>query len=85
MVQFQEKDMEVFKPSKPGVRAPSISTALQPRLFEIQMISNAEPNLRHDMGSATSEINEVLSTSRKPIEELVRGGGGESVSQRVWD
>ncbi len=52
--------------------------------FEIELISHAEAILRHDMGRATLEIESVLTNLRIPAEELVRGGGGETLgTQRL--
>ncbi len=48
------------------------------------MIAHAEAILRHDMGSAANEIEEVLAGLTIPAEELVRGGGGEALAtQRI--
>lgn len=45
--------------------------------FQIEMHHHAQAILRHDMGTAAAEIAKVLATVTIPVEELVRGGGGE--------
>lgn len=48
------------------------------------MLHHAEAILTHDMPSAASELEEVLSEAQLPVEELVRGGGGEGqLTQRL--
>jgi hypothetical protein len=94
MVKGRKRGEDAAEPGKPGVRAPNIFAGLQSKKFEIQMISHAEAILRHDMGSAANEIEEVLGNLRIPVEELVRGGGGEAqatqrlrraLAERGWD
>lgn len=47
-------------------------------------LHHAEAILTHDMPTAVSEIEDVLSSARVPAEELVRGGGGEGeLTQRL--
>ena len=84
MVKGARRGEDAAEPGKPGVRAPDIFKGLRAQKFEIQMISHAEAILCHDMGSAASEIEEVLGKVRIPVEELVRGGGGEAqATQRL--
>lgn len=45
--------------------------------FQVETLHHAEAILTHDMQEAASEIERALSRVRIPIEELVRGGGGE--------
>lgn len=72
------------EPGKADVRSPDVFAALRRKGFELQMISHAEAILRHDMGSAASEIEAVLGGLTIPVEELVRGGGGEAqATQRL--
>jgi hypothetical protein len=59
-------------------------STLAAKKFQIQMLHHAEAILRHDMGSAAAEIEAVLDGIQIPVEELVRGGGGQGpVTQRV--
>lgn len=52
--------------------------------FQVITLHHAEAILKHDMGSAVSEIESVLSSISVPIEELVYGGGGEGeLTQRI--
>ncbi|MCB9841439.1 MAG: restriction endonuclease [Phycisphaeraceae bacterium] len=52
--------------------------------FDIEMISHAEAILRHDMGTASEEIERILLDLSVTVEELVRGGGGEAqITQRI--
>ncbi|MCE9610674.1 MAG: hypothetical protein K8R23_10815 [Chthoniobacter sp.] len=50
---------------------------LREKNFEVLALHHAEAILTHDMGGAVSEIEAALSEVRIPVEELVRGGGGE--------
>ena len=84
MAKGERRGEDAAVPGKPGVKAASIFKALRAKKFEIQMISHAEAILCHDMGSAASEIEEVLGNLTIPVEELVRGGGGEAqATQRL--
>ena len=57
---------------------------LKEKNFDITMLHHAEAILRHDMGQATQDIEEVLCGVSIPAEELVRGGGGEGqLTQRI--
>lgn len=54
------------------------------RGFEVLALHHAEAILTHDMPNALSEIEEVLGNIELPVEELVRGGGGEGqLTQRI--
>lgn len=48
--------------------------------FDIVSMHHAEAILRHDLPTAVTEIAQVLSSFSIPIEEIVRGGGGEADS-----
>lgn len=50
---------------------------LKQRGYEILALHHAEAILRHDMPTAVEEIESTLLDARIPVEELVRGGGGE--------
>ncbi|MEA3641520.1 MAG: BglII/BstYI family type II restriction endonuclease [Lamprobacter sp.] len=59
-------------------------SSLVSRGFEVLALHHAEAILIHDMPEALAEIEEVLGEIEIPIEELVRGGGGESpLTQRM--
>ena len=48
------------------------------------MHHHAEAILRHDLTSAAEDVESVLSSIELPVEELVRGGGGEGqLTQRI--
>jgi hypothetical protein len=52
--------------------------------FQVLTLHHAEAILKHDMHTAVNELESVLSKIEIPIEELVRGGGGESqMTQRL--
>ena len=52
--------------------------------FEITTLHHAEAILWHDMEQAVEEIEDVLLNISLPIDELVRGGGGEGkLTQRL--
>lgn len=52
--------------------------------FEVLALHHAEAILTHDMPEAVTELEKVLGTIELPIEELVRGGGGEGqLTQRM--
>lgn len=54
------------------------------RGFEVLALHHAEAILTHDMPDAVAEIENVLGETEIPIEELVRGGGGEGqLTQRT--
>ena len=80
MANGSKRGEDAAEPGRPGVRASSIFKRLRAKDFEIQMISHAEAILCHDMGSAANEIEEVLDNLSIPVEELVRGGGGEALA-----
>jgi len=46
--------------------------------FQVLTLHHAEAILKHDMQTAANELESVLTKIEIPIEELVRGGGGES-------
>ena len=52
--------------------------------FQVLALHHAEAILTHDMPSAILELETVLNEIRIPVEELVRGGGGEGeLTQRL--
>ncbi len=52
--------------------------------FEVQTLYHAEAILTHDLGSAVKELQTALATIEIPVEELIRGGGGEGkATQRL--
>lgn len=52
--------------------------------FQILTLHHAEAILTHDMGEAVKELEAVLQDISIPVEELVRGGGGEGeLTQRL--
>jgi hypothetical protein len=52
--------------------------------FEVLALHHAEAILTYDMPEAVAEIEEVLGGIELPVEELVRGGGGEGkLTQRM--
>lgn len=52
--------------------------------FDILVLHHAEAILKHDMSSAAIELESVLMNIEIPIEELIRGGGGEGLmTQRL--
>lgn len=54
------------------------------RGFEVLALHHAEAILTHDMPEALTEIENVLRNIELPLEELVRGGGGEDqLTQRI--
>jgi hypothetical protein len=46
--------------------------------FDVKMVHHAEAILAMDLPQAASEIEGVLAGMKIPIEELIRGGGGET-------
>ena len=57
---------------------------LKEKGFNILTLHHAEAILTHDIPEAVAEIEAVLGSARLPIEELVRGGGGEGgLTQRL--
>ncbi len=52
--------------------------------FQVLALHHAEAILRHDMPEAIAELEETLSAIEIPVQELVRGGGGEgAMTQRL--
>ncbi len=52
--------------------------------FQILALHHAEAILKHDMPEAVAELEEVLLDIQIPVEELIRGGGGEGeLTQRM--
>lgn len=52
--------------------------------FEVMALHHAEAILKHDMTDAVAELERALLDVQIPIEELVRGGGGEAeMTQRL--
>lgn len=58
-------------------RLKPILPKLKKRGFEVLTKYHAEAILKHDMADAIRELDEVLYDITIPVEELVRGGGGE--------
>lgn len=57
---------------------------LKARQFEILTLHHAEAILKHDMPEAVEKIEDVLLNLTIPVEELIRGGGGEGkATQRL--
>lgn len=57
---------------------------LKEKNFEIETLYHAGAILEHDINDAAEEIENVLSQASISVEELVQGGGGESVfTQRL--
>lgn len=58
--------------------------ALKRRGFQVLALHHAEAILKHDMKDAIADLEGALSDISIPIEELIRGGGGEGkVTQRL--
>ena len=52
--------------------------------FQILALHHAEAILKHDMPEAIGELETVLFEAEIPVEELIRGGGGEGeLTQRL--
>ncbi len=52
--------------------------------FQILALHHAEAILKHDMPEAAEELESVLLGIQIPVEELIRGGGGEGeLTQRM--
>lgn len=57
---------------------------LKSKGFQVLTLHHAEAILEHDMSSAVTELDSLLSDIQIPVEELVRGGGGEGeLTQRL--
>lgn len=57
---------------------------LKQKGFQVEALHHAEAILQHDMADAVTELESVLENVQIPVEELVRGGGGEGeVTQRM--
>lgn len=57
---------------------------LRKKNFQVLMLHHAEAILSHDMPDAVTEIEQVLDSLTIPVDELVRGGGGEGfMTQRM--
>lgn len=57
---------------------------LKEKGFEIMTLHHAEAILTHDMPEAIDEIESILCDIQLPVEELIRGGGGEgALTQRI--
>lgn len=57
---------------------------LRDRGFQIEALHHAEAILRHDLPDAIRDVGTVLAGARVPVEELIRGGGGEGgLTQRL--
>jgi hypothetical protein len=54
------------------------------RGFQVLPLHHAEAILKYDMGTAVKELQAVLADIAIPVEELIRGGGGEgALTQRL--
>src|SRR5690625_5372920 len=57
---------------------------LKKKNFEILTLHHAEAILCHDVPQAIDEIESILIDIELPVEELIRGGGGEGkLTQRI--
>lgn len=57
---------------------------LKKKNFEILVLHHAEAILTHDLNNAVDELEKALLEVKIPIEELVKGGGGEgAMTQRL--
>lgn len=57
---------------------------LQKMGFQVEALHHAEAILDHDMPEALKEIEAALMTVSLPVEEIIRGGGGEGqLTQRL--
>jgi len=57
---------------------------IKKRGFQVLALHHAEAILKHDMAGAVTEIENVLLDVQLPVEELIRGGGGEGeLTQRM--
>ncbi len=57
---------------------------LKEKRFQILALHHAEAILKHDMPEAIEELESVLIDAKIPVEELIRGGGGEGeLTQRL--
>ena len=57
---------------------------LKKKGFQILALHHAEAILKHDMADAVTELERVLLDVQIPVEELIRGGGGEGeLTQRI--
>lgn len=58
--------------------------SLKKKGFQVLTLHHAEAILEHDLGEAVTDLETVLSAIKIPVEELVRGGGGEGeLTQRI--
>jgi len=57
---------------------------LKKKGFQVLALHHAEAILKHDMADAVTELERVLLDVQIPVEELIRGGGGEGeLTQRM--
>jgi hypothetical protein len=57
---------------------------LKKKGFQVLTLYHAEAILKHDLTPAVDELEAALGTIKIPVEELVRGGGGEAkLTQRL--
>ncbi len=57
---------------------------LKKKGFQVLALHHAEAILKHDMADAVTELERVLLDIQIPVEELIRGGGGEGeLTQRM--
>ena len=57
---------------------------LKKKGFQVLALHHAEAILKHDMADAVTELEQVLLDVKIPVEELIRGGGGEGeLTQRM--
>lgn len=57
---------------------------LKQKGFQVLTLHHAEAIIKHDMMQAARELETVLSKISIPVEELIKGGGGEGeLTQRI--
>ena len=66
------------------VERPAMFEKLKKKGFQVLALHHAEAILKHDMADAVTELERVLLDVQIPVEELIRGGGGEGeLTQRI--
>ncbi len=67
-----------------GANTSEMFTRIKRCGFQVVMLHHAEAILKHDMSRAVVELEQILLAVSLPVEELVRGGGGEAdMTQRT--
>lgn len=75
-------DRKIQGPYSPGWL--QVFERIKKKNFQVLALHHAEAILKHDLGNAVKEIEEALLGLSIPVEELVRGGGGEGpMTQRL--